>query len=39
MAIKERYIVKFKDALKEENLKFTDQRFLVFKALLENDGH
>ena len=39
MAIKEKYIVKFKDALKEENLKFTDQRFLVFKALLENDGH
>ena len=39
MAIKERYIVKFKDALKKENLKFTDQRFLVFKALLENDGH
>tara|TARA_Y100000814_G_scaffold248784_1_gene194835 strand:- start:62 stop:493 length:432 start_codon:yes stop_codon:yes gene_type:complete len=39
MAIKEKYIIKFKDALKEENLKFTDQRFLVFKALLENDGH
>ena len=39
MAIKERYIVKFKDALKEENLKFTDLRVLVFKALLENEGH
>ena len=39
MAIREKYLLKFKDALKKENLKFTDQRFLVFKALLENDGH
>ena len=37
--IKEKYISKFKEALKKENLKFTDQRYLVFKALLDNDSH
>ena len=37
--VKEKFILKFKDALKKENLKFTSQRFLVFKALLKNDGH
>ena len=37
--IKEKYIVKFKEALKKENLKLTDQRYLVFKVLLGNDSH
>ena len=37
--IKEKYISKFKEALKKENLKFTDQRYLVFKTLLDNDSH
>ena len=37
--IEEKFILKFKQALKKENLKFTGQRFLIFKTLLENDGH
>ena len=37
--IKEKYIIKFKEALKKENLKFTEQRYLVFKVLLDNDNH
>ena len=36
---KEKFVLKFKEALKKENLKFTGQRFLVFKALLKSDGH
>ena len=37
--LNKKYIIKFKEALKNEKLKFTDQRFLVFKALLKNGGH
>ena len=37
--IEKKFILKFKQALKKENLKFTGQRFLIFKTLLENDGH
>ena len=29
----------FKKSLKKEGLKFTNQRFLTFKALFENKGH
>ena len=37
--LNKKYIIKFKEALKKENLKFTDQRFLVFNTLLKNGGH
>ena len=39
MKLKSKYIEKFRDALRKENLKFTNQRFLVFKILLTNEGH
>ena len=29
----------FKSVLKKENLKFTDQRYLIFNILNQNDGH
>ena len=35
----DKYIKKFKVALKKENLNFTDQRYSIFKFLFENDGH
>ena len=35
-----KYILKkFKLALKKEGLKFTEQRFQLFKFLYKNDGH
>ena len=39
MKIKSKHIEQFKNALKKEGLKFTDQRFIVFKTLLTNEGH
>ena len=33
------YILDFKDALKKENLKFTEQRYAIFKFLFNNNGH
>jgi len=33
------YINDFKDALKKENLKFTNQRYSILKFLINNDGH
>ena len=39
MKLKDKQIQKFKEILKKENLKFTNQRFLIFKVLFENDGH
>ena len=39
MKIKTKHIKQFKDALKNEGLKFTEQRFIVFKTLLTNEGH
>ena len=39
MVIKKEIIDRFKNVLKKENLKFTNQRFLVFSALLTNEGH
>ena len=39
MKIKSKYINQFKNALKKEGLKFTNQRFIVFKVLLINEGH
>ena len=35
----DKYIDKFKNALKKENLNFTEQRYAVLKILFENDGH
>ena len=35
----DKYIDKFKNALKKENLNFTEQRYAVLKTLFENDGH
>ena len=37
--MKDSYINDFKDALKKENLKFTNQRYSILKFLLNNDGH
>ena len=37
--MKNSYIISFKEALKKENLKFTNQRYSVFKFLVNNDGH
>ena len=37
--MKDEYIKQFKDALKKENLKYTNQRFLIFKFLFSNKGH
>ena len=39
MKIKQKYIQNFRTALKKEKLKFTNQRFIVFKVLLNNEGH
>ena len=39
MKLKSKYIENFRDALRKEKLKFTNQRFLVFKTLLTNEGH
>ena len=39
MKITKQVIHQFKSILKTENLKFTNQRFLIFQALLENEGH
>tara|TARA_Y100001970_G_scaffold185591_1_gene225726 strand:- start:16909 stop:17343 length:435 start_codon:yes stop_codon:yes gene_type:complete len=39
MKIKQKHINDFKQALKKERLKFTNQRFIVFKVLLNNEGH
>jgi len=33
------YILDFKNILKKENLKFTDQRYAIFKFLINNKGH
>ena len=37
--IKKEYLDDFQEALKTEGLKFTDQRYTVFKYLNENKGH
>ena len=37
--MKNSYILDFKEALKVENLKFTSQRYAVFKFLVTNNGH
>ena len=39
MKLTNKNIQKFRDMLKKENLKFTDQRFLIYKTLFENKGH
>jgi len=39
MKLKSKYIENYRDALRKEKLKFTNQRFLVFKTLLANEGH
>tara|TARA_Y100000814_G_scaffold276205_1_gene236203 strand:- start:2037 stop:2468 length:432 start_codon:yes stop_codon:yes gene_type:complete len=39
MKIKTKHIEQFKSALKQEGLKFTSQRFIVFETLLTNEGH
>ena len=33
------YINDFKEVLKKENLKFTEQRYTIFKFLVDNNGH
>lgn len=37
--MKNKYIDQFKNALKEENLKYTAQRFSIFEFLFSNKGH
>ena len=37
--MKNSYVNDFKDALKKEGLKFTNQRYIIFKFLIDNDGH
>ena len=37
--MKNSYVNDFKDALKKEGLKFTKQRYVIFKFLIDNDGH
>ena len=37
--MKKSFINDFKIALKKEGLKFTDQRYTVFKFLMDNNGH
>ena len=37
--MKNSYILDFKQALKKENLKFTSQRYAIFKFLVSNNGH
>ena len=39
MKVKTKHIKIFKEALKKENLKFTNQRFIVFETLVSNEGH
>jgi len=39
MKINKKHIQNFRTALKKEKLKFTNQRFIVFKVLLNNEGH
>ena len=39
MKITKEIINKFKSVLKKENLKFTDQRFLIFTTLLKHKDH
>ena len=39
MKKRNKYIKQFKEALKNENLKFTLQRLQVFNVLLDNKGH
>ena len=39
MKVKTKHIKIFKEALKKENLKFTNQRFIVFETLVGNEGH
>ena len=39
MKLKSKHIEKFRNALRKESLKYTKQRFLVFKTLLTNEGH
>jgi len=39
MKLNTKQIQKFKAILKKEKLKFTNQRFLIFKVLFENAGH
>tara|TARA_Y100000590_G_scaffold407151_1_gene497121 strand:- start:491 stop:919 length:429 start_codon:yes stop_codon:yes gene_type:complete len=37
--MKNKYINQFKEALRDENLKFTNQRFSIFEFLFSNKGH
>ena len=37
--MKKSFINDFKQALKKEGLKFTDQRYTIFKFLIDNNGH
>ena len=37
--LKSRHLHDFKDALKEEGMKFTEQRFTVLEFLYKNNGH
>ena len=37
--INQKYINKFKHALKNEGMSFTKQRFLILRTLFENNGH
>ena len=37
--MKKSYVNDFKQALKNEGLKFTDQRYTIFKFLIDNNGH
>ena len=37
--MKNSYILDFKEALKKENLKFTSQRYAIFKFLVSNNDH
>tara|TARA_Y100001970_G_C14102215_1_gene786095 strand:+ start:90 stop:521 length:432 start_codon:yes stop_codon:yes gene_type:complete len=39
MKNRDKHVARFKEALKEENLKFTYQRLQVLNVLLENSGH
>jgi len=37
--MKKSFVNDFKQALKNEGLKFTNQRYTIFKFLIDNDGH
>ena len=39
MKLANKKIDKFKEILKNEGLKFTEQRFLTYKVIYENEGH